>query len=377
MPELVIKTPQLSYPVYVERGIRRRLPGLLASGGNFEGIVVITDRTVAGLYMNEIENLLLQPHHFIVIPEGESSKSLGEYERVMGELLQKKLGRDFLLIAFGGGVVGDLAGYVAATYKRGIAYLQMPTTLLAQIDSSVGGKVGINHPLGKNLIGAIYHPRSVVIDPDFLATLPRREILSGLAEAVKYTFLKPDGYWKQLKTKLPQFLAGNWDGIEEVIAYGLGIKAELVEKDEQDKGERQFLNLGHTFGHALEQATGYFALRHGEAVILGLAAAFRASLLTRRISEADFEAALGLFEILAQEVPAVEMDADRVLKGMEMDKKRKKDALVFVLPVALGTVELVENLDEKIVRQALEFGLHWASELKKVADLERSRKAVR
>lgn len=364
MSELTIKTPQLSYPACVERGIRRRLPDFLASAGNFEGFVVITDRTVAGLYMNELENLLPAPHHFIVIPDGESSKSLGEYERVMGELLQRKLGRDFLLIAFGGGVVGDLAGYVAATYKRGIPYLQMPTTLLAQIDSSVGGKVGINHPLGKNLIGAIYHPRAVVIDPDFLATLPRREIVSGLAEAVKYTFLRPDGFWKELKTKLPQFLAGNWDGIEEVIAYGLGIKAELVEKDEQDKGERQFLNLGHTFGHALEQATDYHALRHGEAVVLGMAAAFRASRLTGRISDAELENALGLLEILAQEVPVPEIDADKVLKGMETDKKRKKDALIFVLPNSFGSVELVENLDEKIVRQALEFGLHWAAESK-------------
>jgi len=363
-PEFFIKTPTASYPVFIEHGIRHRLGDLVGGLGTFEGMVVITDRTIAGHHLDSIERTLPQPAYFIIIPEGEASKSLGEYERVMGELLQKKLGRDFLLIAFGGGVVGDLAGYIAATYKRGVAYLQLPTTLLAQVDSSVGGKVGINHPLGKNLIGALYHPKAVVIDPEFLLTLPRREIVSGLAEVAKYAFLKKDGFFTEMKLKLPKFLDGDWKGIENVIIHGLSVKAERVEKDEEDRGVRQHLNLGHTFGHALEQATGFNVLRHGEAVVLGMAAAFQASLVSGRIGKAEWEEALALLEILGNEISAPNVDANLVLKGMETDKKRKKDALVFVLPTSIGEVEIVENLDEKIIRDSLSFALNWAAELK-------------
>ena len=324
----------------------------------------ITDRTVARFHLTSIEKTLPQPAYFILIPEGEASKSLGEYERVMGELLQKKLGRDFLLIAFGGGVVGDLAGYIAATYKRGVPYLQLPTTLLAQVDSSVGGKVGINHPLGKNLIGALYYPKVVAIDPEFLFTLPRREIISGLAEVVKYSFLKKDSFFDELKLKLPLFLEGNWEGTEGVILHALSVKAELVEKDEEDRGVRHYLNLGHTFGHALEQATGFNTLRHGEAVVLGMAAAFQASLLSGRLGSSELEEALALLEILGSEIPVPNADVASVMKGMEVDKKRKKDALVFILPTSIGEVEIVENLDEKIIRDSLGFALNWAAELK-------------
>ncbi|MCI0331264.1 MAG: 3-dehydroquinate synthase [candidate division Zixibacteria bacterium] len=363
-PELFIKTPNLTYPVFVQRGIRRRLGNLIGELGTFEGMVVITDRTVAGHHFASIEGVLPPPAHFIVIPEGEASKSLGEYERVMGELLQKKLGRDFLLVAFGGGVVGDLAGYIAATYKRGVPYLQLPTTLLAQVDSSVGGKVGINHPLGKNLIGALYHPKAVVIDPEFLLTLPRREVISGFAEVVKCAFLKKDGFFAGLKRQLPKFLDGDWSGIEDIILHALLVKAELVEQDEEDRSVRHYLNLGHTFGHALEQATGFSTLRHGEAVILGMASAFQAALFSGRIVKEECEEALALLEILGNEISVPKVDLSSVLKGMEVDKKRKKDALVFVLPISIGAVEIVEHLDEKVIRDSLNFALNWAMGLK-------------
>lgn len=268
------------------------------------------------------------------------------------------------MIAFGGGVVGDLGGYIAATYKRGVPYLQLPTTLLAQVDSSIGGKVGINHPLGKNLIGALYHPKAVAIDPEFLLTLPRREIVSGFAEVVKYAFLKKDGFFPDLKIRLPRLLDGEWEGIERIILHALSVKAELVEKDEEDRGVRHYLNLGHTFGHALEQATGFHTLRHGEAVVFGMAAAFQAALLSSRIGRQDLEEALSLLEVLGNELPVIKADISSVMKGMEVDKKRKKDVLVFVLPMAIGEVEIVENLDEKIIRDSLGFALNWASELK-------------
>jgi len=240
----------------------------------------------------------------------------------------------------------------------------LPTTLLAMVDSSVGGKVGINHPLGKNLIGALYHPKAVVIDPEFLLTLPRREIISGFAEVVKYAFLKKDGFFADLKIRLPNFLDGVWDGIEDVILHSLSVKAELVEKDEEDRGVRHYLNLGHTFGHALEQATGFDALRHGEAVVFGMAAAFQASLLSGRMERPEVEEALMLLEILGSEIPVPDADVTSVMKGMEVDKKRKKDVLVFVLPTSIGAVEIVENLDEKIIRDSLDFALNWAAELK-------------
>ncbi len=363
-PELTIKTPHLSYPVLIKRGIRNQIGGIISDLGRFEDLVVITDRTVAGLHLARVEHSLPQPSHIIVIPEGETSKSLGEYERVMGELLQKKLGRDFLLIAFGGGVVGDLAGYIAATYKRGVAYFQLPTTLLAQVDSSVGGKVGINHPLGKNLIGALYHPKAVVIDPEFLLTLPRREVISGFGEVVKCAFLKKDAFFAELKLQLPKFLDGDWNGIEDVILHALSVKAELVEQDEEDRGIRQYLNLGHTFGHALEQAAGFKILRHGEAVVLGMLAAFQAALLSGRIVKEECEEARTLLEILGNEVSIPKLDLPAVLKGMQVDKKKKKGALVFVLPISVGEVEIVENLDEKVIRDSLGFVLNWAAELK-------------
>ena len=278
--------------------------------------------------------------------------------------MQKKLGRDFLLIAFGGGVVGDLAGYIAATYKRGVPYFQLPTTLLAQVDSSVGGKVGINHPLGKNLIGAMYHPKAVVIDPEFLLTLPRREVISGFGEVVKYAFLKKDAFFAELKLHLPKFLDGDWNSIEDVILHALSVKAELVEQDEEDRGIRHYLNLGHTFGHALEQAAGFKVLRHGEAVVLGMLAAFQAALLSGRIVKEECEEARTLLEILGNEVSIPKLDLPAVLKGMQVDKKRKKGALVFVLPISVGEVEIVENLDEKVIRDSLGFVLNWAAELK-------------
>jgi 3-dehydroquinate synthase len=197
-----------------------------------------------------------------------------------------------------------------------------------------------------------------------LLTLPRREIISGLAEVVKYAFLKKDGFFNELKVKLSKFLNGDWSGIERVIVHALSVKALLVEQDEEDRGVRHCLNLGHTFGHALEQATGFNVLRHGEAVVLGMAAAFQASLLSGRIEKEDCQEALSLLQILGNEISAPNVDIQLVLKGMETDKKRKKDALVFVLPVSIGEVEIVENLDKKIIRDSLSFGLRWAEELK-------------
>ena len=269
-----------SYPIHIGAGLVGRAGELIRPLAN-GGVVVVTDRNVAALHLLRLLDSLRAAHiaaRPVILEPGEETKSFHGLEQLTGELLAAGLERDGLVLAFGGGVVGDLAGFAAGVLKRGIGFAQLPTTLLAQVDSSVGGKTAINTKEGKNLVGLFHQPKLVIADTALLHTLPRRELLAGYAEVAKYGALGDATFFAWLESHARAALDGDTADLEKMIACSCAIKAGIVGRDERESGERALLNLGHTFGHALEAATGYSTrLLHGEAVSIGVVLAFRLS----------------------------------------------------------------------------------------------------
>lgn len=332
----------------------------LISEGNKTAFIV-TDRNLAGLHTPEIEQNLKDNHwkvKTIVIEPGEKSKSLDVISRLYDELVAIKADRQTILIAVGGGVIGDAAGFVAATYVRGLPFVQIPTSLLAHVDSSVGGKVGVNHPQAKNLIGAFYQPLGVFIDTSTLETLPDRDYRSGLAEVVKYGVI--------LDVKFFQFLEQNIEGLNQrtaevlrkVIARCCELKAEVVEQDEHERtGLRAILNYGHTFAHAFEALCGYGELMHGEAVSIGMVYASYLAEKLELISHQETERQIQLLQALGLPVllpEGVHLDSDDVINRMKLDKKTVGGQLRFVLPTCIGRVEVFKEIPEADVRAVLD-----------------------
>lgn len=324
----------MDYPYRVEPGLLRRLPEELKALG-FPRAVLVTDRHLAELY--PLEGAL-------VVPPGEQSKSLEQVAALYDQLVEAQVNRRTALVAVGGGVVGDLAGFVAATFLRGLPLIQVPTTLLAMVDSSIGGKVGVDLPAGKNLVGAFHPPKAVLCDPDVLSTLPEREWSGGMAEVVKHAILDGPDFFGALDTP-PRSL------IERAAA----VKIAVVTRDPYEQGERAHLNLGHTLGHALETVTGYTRFHHGEAVALGLLAAVK---LARNLGvlQEDFEPALedrlrrcGL----PVRIPRG-LDWEAIGRAMSRDKKNLDGRLTFVLPVRLGEVRVHPGVDPQDVRKVYE-----------------------
>ena len=324
--------------------------------------VVVTDQTVMapyGLRLHTVLGAAGIDSFFAVVPPGEGSKSFAVLEGVCDKLLELELDRGDLIIAFGGGVVGDLAGFVAAIYKRGIDFVQIPTTLLAQVDSSVGGKTAIDTPRGKNLVGALHQPRLVLADLDVLGTLPAREMQAGYAEVVKYGLLGDFGFFEWLEAHGAEVLARAPEALSHAVARSVEMKAEIVAEDETERGRRALLNLGHTFGHALEAETGYgAALLHGEAVGAGQALAFRFSAaqgLCPGQDAARAEAAIaaaGLPSRLDQ-IPGHPFDAERLVRHMAQDKKAEGGRLTFILARRLGEAFTAKDVDADAVRRFL------------------------
>ncbi len=324
----------MDYPYRVEPGLLQRLPEELNALG-FPRAVLVTDRHLAALY--PLEGAL-------VVPPGEQSKSLEQVAALYDQLVEARVNRRTALVAVGGGVVGDLAGFVAATYLRGLPLVQVPTTLLAMVDSSIGGKVGVDLPAGKNLVGAFYPPKAVLCDPDVLGTLPEREWSGGMAEVVKHAILAGPDFFRALDTP-PR----------ELIERAAAVKIAVVTRDPFEQGERAHLNLGHTLGHALETVTGYARFHHGEAVALGLLAAVR---LARNLGvlQEDFESELedrlrrcGL----PVRIPAG-LSWEELETAMSRDKKNLDGRLTFVLPVRLGEVRVHPGVDPQDVRKVFE-----------------------
>ncbi|MDD9148661.1 3-dehydroquinate synthase [Sporolactobacillus sp. CQH2019] len=350
MEKLMIGTKTGRYPIFVGRGLLTKADELIKDV--YSACYIVTDSHVAPMYLNKLEQTLRNRKVFHYIVEaGEQSKNLSEYHRIITDMLEKKLDRNAGVIALGGGVVGDLAGFVAATYLRGVAFLQMPTTLLAH-DSSVGGKVGIDHALGKNLIGAFYPPAAVIYDTATLETLPFRELQSGFAELIKHSLISSPDFYQELKEAIPGRSELTPASAGAFLIRGISVKAGIVELDEHESGPRQFLNFGHTLGHALEKELGFGVLTHGEGVAVG-------SLFALKLSEAYYGCSLPVKDItdwytelgLPTKVPDGPT-ADGLIEQMKYDKKNRNGHYHFVLLKSIGKPE-TKPVPEKLVREML------------------------
>jgi 3-dehydroquinate synthase len=319
-------------------------------------VAVVSNKTVFPLYGDTVLKALdeygIRPE-VILIPDGEEYKDFTWAYNIHGELLKARFDRDSLLVALGGGVVGDIAGFVASTYMRGIRYVQVPTTLLAQVDSSVGGKTGVNHPLGKNMIGTFYQPSLVMIDIDTIRTLPKGELSAGMAEIIKYGVIADKELFNYLENNRENILSlGN--SIIHVIRRSCEIKAGIVSKDEKEAGLRAILNFGHTIGHAIETATDYKRFLHGEAVAIGMCAAADLAVRMNIFRKKEAERIKNLVELykLPSAIPD-NINSSEIITAMEIDKKIQAGKIRFILPEAVGKVRIEENVDREEIKKVL------------------------
>jgi 3-dehydroquinate synthase len=319
---------------------------------------IISDRNVAPRYGKAAQRSLARAGFqsvLITVPAGETAKSLKSVQSCYDQLAKHRLERRSFVVALGGGVVGDLAGFVAATYLRGIAFVQVPTTLLAQVDSSVGGKVGVNLKAGKNLVGAFYQPRLVLCDLDTLRSLPAREFRAGLAEVIKYGIIYDAALFRQLERDLPKLLKRDPRVLAGVVARCCEIKADVVSQDETESGLRAILNFGHTIGHALEAISGYGKYLHGEAISIGQVAAAKLSSLQLGLPEADAQRITALFRRagLPTKIKLSSSQMNRLLAAMKLDKKVSDGEIKFVLAQRIGRVKFGQKLPQSLVRETL------------------------
>ena len=333
-----------SYPIHIAGGLLTGLGSLLEGRGYGNKIMLVSNPVVAGLYASTVRETLQKSGFEVisgVIGDGEPYKTLATASSLYDLAFAERLDRLCPVVALGGGVVGDLAGFVAATYLRGVPLIQVPTTLLAQVDSSVGGKVAVNHPQGKNIIGSFYQPQLVLADVEVLQTLPARQIGAGLAEVIKYGVIWDESFFAWLEDNMTKLLNGDSEALAKAVWESCQIKARVVEQDETELGLRAILNFGHTIGHAVEAMNGYKTFNHGEAVAIGMAAAARLAQLEGMLALADCRRIVEL--ILAAGLP-VEIPAglavDRILENLWHDKKVSAGRLTFVLPEKIGRVRL-------------------------------------
>jgi 3-dehydroquinate synthase len=340
----------------VGRGVLSRLGAWIRDAGLTGPAFVMVSRTVAGHYGTAAKAALDAQgirNKFIELDDHEEAKMFEQAEGLLYELVDAGATRDGIVVALGGGVTGDVAGFVAATYMRGVPLVQVPTTLLAQVDSSIGGKVGVNHPRAKNLLGAVYQPQLVLTDVDLLATLPDREISSGMAEVIKTAIIGSPELFARLEKAGKKVPLRDGAFLEECVAACARVKARVVEADPYERGLRRVLNLGHTVGHALEAALGYGVLTHGEAVAIGLLAALRLS-VTRGLAAPSFETTTRkIIEACGLRTKVSEV-GDDFLQAMSLDKKRRASGLSFVLPVTPGDVRIVDDVTENEIVAAFE-----------------------
>ncbi|AKS40678.1 3-dehydroquinate synthase [Wenzhouxiangella marina] len=325
------------YPVYVGQGLLGMTSIL---DRHLEGrVLVVSDQNVAKHYLDRLRPTLSRIQHKrkIILPAGEEYKTVASWQRILDELVELKAQRDATILALGGGVVGDMAGFAAASYMRGIRVIQMPTTLLAQVDAAVGGKTGVNHPQGKNLIGAFHQPAAVIADLDTLQTLDERDYRAGLAEVVKYGAIRDPGFFAWLDARADALAARVPDALVEAVYQSVRNKAEVVAADEKEAGQRALLNFGHTFGHALETFTAYQRYRHGEAVAIGMVLAARLSEFLGRCPTGTSDRLERLLQRLGLDtrLPA-DADPDRLLNLMRLDKKNRADQIRLILLDDIG-----------------------------------------
>jgi len=356
MEQLQISLGERSYPILIGAGLLAAAD-VVTSHVSARDLLIVTNDRVAPLYLERLQSSLRGKRTAaVILPDGEAHKTLETASRVFDALAAERMNRDAAIVALGGGVVGDIAGFAAACYQRGIDYIQVPTTLLAQVDSSVGGKTGVNHPAGKNLIGAFHQPRCVIADPETLRTLAEREYRSGLAEVVKYGLIRDPGFFAWLEGHPDELLRRDPRALAHVIKRSCELKAEVVGIDEREHGLRAILNLGHTFGHAIETATGYGSWLHGEAVSAGMVLASDLSMRLGWLPPGDHERTVALLRRLELPVAAPGIGAARALELMGMDKKVLSGKLRLVLMKSLGEAVVTADVPLPLLNQTLEQG---------------------
>ena len=356
MERLTVELGERSYPIYIGDGVLTQIEQV-KSAITTNKVIVISNDTVAPLYLQQVA-ALLHDYEFdsIILPDGEKFKTLATLDDIFTALLVQNCGRDTTLIALGGGVIGDMVGFAAACYQRGIAFIQMPTTLLSQVDSSVGGKTAVNHPLGKNMIGAFYQPNAVFIDTGCLSSLPRRELAAGMAEVIKYGIIYDADFFAWLETNMTALMALDSQTLNYAIYRCCQIKAEIVAIDETELGLRALLNLGHTYGHAIEAEMGYGVWLHGEAVSTGIVMAAQTAAIMGLLSASQVARIAAL--LAAAELPLLapkEMNFDAFMQHMKRDKKVLNGQLRFILPTAIGSAEVLATVTENTLRDVVNF----------------------
>lgn len=360
MESLNVELNERRYPIYIGSGLLDQAE-LLLPYLKQPRVAVVTNETVAPLYLARFVGPLRQRGikvTEVILPDGEAHKDWGTLSRIFDRLLSDQCERSTTLIALGGGVVGDMTGFAASCYQRGAPFIQVPTTLLAQVDSSVGGKTAINHPLGKNMIGAFYQPRLVLADTGVLTTLSIRELRAGLVEVIKYALIRDIAFLEWLEGSLDRLLARDQDVLAHAILVSCRHKAEIVAADEQEHGERALLNLGHTFGHAIEAGMGYGAWLHGEAVAAGTMMAAELSCRLGWLGRADVDRITRIFLRVGVPVMGAAMPTNKYLELMQHDKKVKDGKLNLVLLKRLGQAVLTDAVPQTEIRAAIEACRH-------------------
>ncbi len=350
--QIDVPTASRAYRVHVGKNLVSRLATLVKQAGGIGRRFVVSSPTIWKLHGAAIEKAL-KSAEAILIPDGERSKTLQTAARLYEPLIQAGADRGITIVAVGGGVIGDMVGFAAATFLRGVQLAHVPTTLLAQVDSSIGGKVGVNHALGKNLIGAFHQPIVVVTDPTMLETLPRREFRAGLYEVVKYGVIASPDLFDRVDRDLTAIFARDPSVLVPVIAESCRIKAKVVAEDEQEQGVRRILNFGHTAGHAIEAVTHYRRFRHGEAIAYGMLAAANLAVARGSLSSADRDRLAGLIAKLGPLPSVTDLSATSIVEAIRRDKKVLRGRLHFVLPTSIGHTEIVDDVSQSELIRAL------------------------
>lgn len=360
MQTLTVGLGERSYPIHIGSGLLGQA-GLLQAHLPRKRAAIVTNTTIAPLYLERLQRTLQNigvSSVPVVLPDGEEYKTGETLNLIYDALLRNRCERTTPLIALGGGVIGDMTGFAAATYLRGVPFIQIPTTLLAQVDSSVGGKTGINHPLGKNMIGAFYQPQLVLADTDTLNTLPDEELSAGMAEVIKYGLIRDLPFLEWLENNIDKLMARDTAALQYAIARSCENKAEVVAADERESGERALLNLGHTFGHAIESGMGYGNWLHGEAVAAGTVMAADLSQRLGWIGAQDVARVRQLFERARLPVVSPDLGTDKYLELMGLDKKVEGGRIRFVLLKQVGKAMVYGDVPPELLRQTLEACVH-------------------
>ena len=360
MRRIPVELGEKSYDIVIGHGLGKEIGAFLKTRNYSRRALVISDSNLAPLYGRHVLGILREAGleaEIYVLPAGEKSKSLAEAEKIYTRMIGLGLDRKSPVFALGGGVVGDLAGFAAATYMRGVPFIQLPTSLLAQVDSSVGGKVAVNHALGKNLIGAFYQPKAVFMDLEMMETLPAREISTGLGEVVKYGLIYDADFFSYLESHIEEILALEHECLSHIIARSCEIKAAVVSEDEKEAGLRRILNFGHTIGHAIEKETGYARYNHGEAVAVGMVGALKLSIDSGLLAEEVLPRTERLLSALKLPRRAEGCTVDNMYEDIFHDKKTVGGRVAWVLISAIGQTVCRSDVPESAVREAMAYCL--------------------